>query len=606
MIDDIPIRFHELFIGSRPGKSNRWEIAPLIIGKSAGAIGTERTRNHVSIIVVIDDTTYSREHRPIRIAIGGISSKCIVHIPPTYGLYLDVLSIDTHRAGIAGGRFPYSGSGQVMLVIPNLVVSKVIGRLEQDTLRIAIAHAIATIAIDLQWRESIRGIVIVVNTVAGRKGQSIDNLEAEVHMTTNDIASTFLSIVQDDTQRIVLDGTIRVVIIISLCIQEFHARRIVESHPQRIGTTQLQATDTFPLTTGSIEVQCQVQPIGHLRLDVRLGGISFVRTLFNGTFLIHIVTGNIRLQTFRAFREDQLIVLHQAGTKNAIDVIHSRIRSIQIVGYIQFVHPIVIHQGLGIGLCIHLLGQSGCFRETNRCIEGDTTLSRHPTLGRNDYDPIRTTRTVNSGRRSILQNLHALNVFRIDAFQTGFTYHTVYHIKRFITLVNGIGTTDTNLDRATRNTVAHDIYPGYTSLQGIAHLGNRLCLESLAIHHRYRTRHIRLAYRTIPDDYHFVQRLCIFFQYNIQRTTVPCHILVLITYIRHLNDIARFHTVQCKLSVHIGYGTIRCSFHHNGSTDNRHSRNVFYHTGTWTILLYYPYFDQLFGCMYLHGSSHCR
>ena len=151
MIDDIPIRFHELLIGSRPGKSNRREIAPLVIGKSAGAIGTERTRNHVSIIVVIDDTTYSREHRPIRIAIGGISGKCIVHIPPTYGLHLNVLSIDTHRAGIAGGGFPYGGSGQVMLVIPNFVVSKVIGRLEQDTLRIAIAHAIATIAIDFQW-----------------------------------------------------------------------------------------------------------------------------------------------------------------------------------------------------------------------------------------------------------------------------------------------------------------------------------------------------------------------------------------------------------------------------------------------------------------------
>ena len=303
MIDDIPIRFHELFIGSGPGKSNRWEIAPLIIGKSAGAIGTERTRNHVSIIVVIDDTSYSREHRPIRIAIGGISGKCIVHIPPTYGLYLDVLSIDTHRAGIAGGRFPYGGSGQVMLVIPNLVISKVIGRLEQDTLRIAIAHAIATIAIDLQWREPIRGIVIIIDTVAGRKGQSIDNLKAKVYMTTHHITSTFLAIVKDNAQRIVLNGAIRVVIVISLRIQEFHARRIVESHPQRIGTTQFQTTDAFPLTSGSIEVQRQVQPIGHLRLDVRLGGISFVRALFNGSFLIHIVTGNIRLQTFRSFRE---------------------------------------------------------------------------------------------------------------------------------------------------------------------------------------------------------------------------------------------------------------------------------------------------------------
>ena len=591
MIDDIPIRFHELFIGSRPGKSNRREIAPLVIGKSAGAIGTERTRNHVSIIVVIDDTTYSREHRPIRIAIGGISGKCIVHIPPTYGLHLNVLSIDTHRAGIAGGGFPYGGSGQVMLVIPNFVVSKVIGRLEQDTLRVVIAHAIATIAIDFQWRESIRGIVIVVNTVAGRKGQSIDNLEAKVYMTTHHITSTFLAIVKDNTQRIVLNGAIRVVIIISLCIQEFHARRIVESYPQRIGTTQLQATDTFPLTTGSVEVQGQVQPIGHLRLDVGLGGISFVRALFNGSFLIHIIAGNIGLQTFRSFREDQLIVLHQTGTENTIDVIHSRIRSIQIVGHIQFVHPIVIHQCLCIRLCIHLLGQSGGFREADRCIEGNAALSGHPTLGGNNHDTIRTTRTINGGRRSILQNLHALNVFGIDTFQTGFTHHAIHDIKRFIALVDGVGTTNTNLDRATRNTVTYYIYTGNTTLQGIAHLGNRLCLESLAIHHGYRTRHIGLAYRTITDDHYFVQRLCVFFQHNIQRTSVPCHVLVLITYIRNLNDIARFHTVQCKLSVHIGYGTIRCSFHHNGSTDNRHSRNVFYHTGTWTILLYDPYFD---------------
>ena len=122
-------------------------------------------------------------------------------------------------------------------------------------------------------------------------------------MTTHHITSTFLAIVKDNAQRIVLNGAIRVVIVISLRIQEFHARRIVESHPQRIGTTQFQTTDAFPLTSGSIEVQRQVQPIGHLRLDVRLGGISFVRALFNGSFLIHIVTGNIRLQTFRSFRE---------------------------------------------------------------------------------------------------------------------------------------------------------------------------------------------------------------------------------------------------------------------------------------------------------------
>ena len=145
-----------------------------------------------------------------------------------------------------------------MLVGKDLVISKVIGRLEQDTLRVVVAHTVAAIAVDFQRRETIRGIVIVINTITGSESQAIQQLETEIHMSAYYIATAFLLIVQYDTQRIVLNGAIRVIIIISFGIQKFHTRRVVESNPQRIRTAQFQSADTFPRTSGSVEVECQV------------------------------------------------------------------------------------------------------------------------------------------------------------------------------------------------------------------------------------------------------------------------------------------------------------------------------------------------------------
>ena len=161
---------------------------------------------------------------------------------------------------------------------------------------------------------------------------------------------------------------------------------------------------------------------------------------------MHVVTRNIGLQALGTFREYQFVVLYQTGSEYTIDVVHPRITAIDVFCDIQFIHPVVIHQCLCIGLCIHLLRQSGSFRETDRRIEGDAALPSHPTFsGNNDY-PVSSSRTINGSRRSILQNLHTLNVFRIDAFQTGFAHHTIHHIQWFIAFINGVGTTDTNFD----------------------------------------------------------------------------------------------------------------------------------------------------------------
>ena len=240
---------HKLFIRNRPGKSHRREVAPLIVCETTGTVGTESTRKHIAVIVIINHTTHTGKHRPVRITVGSITRQGIGYVPPPHGFHLNVLSADAHGTGIALGRFPYSRSGQVMFIRKHLIISEVIRRLEQNTLRIVVTHAVATIAINLQRRETIRCIVIVVDTIASGKSQSIHNLKAKIHMAAHHITTTLLLIVTHDTQRIVLNGTVRVVIIIPLCIQQLHTWRIVESNPQRIRATQFQATDTFTDTT---------------------------------------------------------------------------------------------------------------------------------------------------------------------------------------------------------------------------------------------------------------------------------------------------------------------------------------------------------------------
>ena len=242
---------------------------------------------------------------------------------------------------------------------------------------------------------------------------------------------------------------------------------------------------------------------------------------------------------------------------------------------------------MGVGLRIHFLWQSGGFGKTERSIEGDAALSCHTALGGNDDHTIRPTRTIDSGRRRVLQNLHTFDVFGIDAFQSGFTHHTVHYIKRIVALVDGVRTTDADFHRTARNPIAHHIDTCHTSLQGIAHLGNRLCLECLVVHHRYGTCHVGLTHCTIADDHHFVQCLSIFLQYNVQWFPVPCHLLVLVTYIRYHNDITRLHPIQGKASVQVGDRSMRSPFNHYRSANDRHPRHIFHHTGTLTVLLHH-------------------
>ena len=69
--------------------------------------------------------------------------------------------------------------------------------------------------------------------------------------------------------------------------------------------------------------------------------------------------------------------------------------------------------------------------ESERSVVTNLHLSLLTTLGCHEYNTVSTTATINSGRRSILQNVDALDIAGVQRLNaTGLKGHTVNHIER--------------------------------------------------------------------------------------------------------------------------------------------------------------------------------
>ena len=114
----------------------------------------------------------------------------------------------------------------------------------------------------------------------------------------------------------------------------------------------------------------------------------------------------------------------------------------------------------------------------------------------------------------------------------------------------------------------------------------RHCCHRAVIHldRRNCTCHILLLHRTVTDNNHFFQSLCIFFQQNVD------HILVLHNNV--LRDVSDKGNLQSrvsrnfdgKVSIHVGSSTVSRTFLDNVCTGDR-AECIAYSTGHLTILL---------------------
>ena len=156
--------------------------------------------------------------------------------------------------------------------------------------------------------------------------------------------------------------------------------------------------------------------------------------------------------------------------------------------------------------------------DTERSSEVNLYLSFLTTLCRNDNNTIGTTRTIDSGWRSVLQYVDALYVVRSDVANRRYR-ETVYNIKRWVVLWKRTSSTHTDLDLCVRWTFCCGYcHTSHLTLNSLWSRRNRNVGKVLCRNRSNGTCQVFLLYSTVTDNHDIVQCSSLVFHYNVNTT----------------------------------------------------------------------------------------
>ena len=191
-------------------------------------------------------------------------------------------------------------------------------------------------------------------------------------------------------------------------------------------------------------------------------------------------------------------------------------------------------------------------------------------LGRDKDDTKRRTRSVDGGRRSVLQDGKSLDILRQQTVQLfSIRGYAVDQDQRAAAIDGGLAT-DVDLCSLTRFTTGEiDVQVRDHSLQALGYIGDRTGFQLFGVDLVYRTGEVHFALHAITDNDDFLQVLGVFFKDNAKRRfSVHLDLLGLIP------DKADFkHGIrrdcQVEVPVRICNRTVAAGFLDNGCTDKR-------------------------------------
>ena len=222
-------------------------------------------------------------------------------------------------------------------------------------------------------------------------------------------------------------------------------------------------------------------------------------------------------------------------------------------------------------------------------MEGHLIILGSGIFGSDDDNAVSTLGTVDSGSRSILQDVHRSDVARRDIRDTRYR-HTIDDIQRVVALGQRCTTADTNLDIGIRTTFRRRYrHTGQLTLQRLGSRGNRDVLELLSTHGSHRRYNVAFLRRTITGNDHFLKYLTVFRKYHIHRVTRDVQLLGLHTDVGENQHFRIIGNVQTVVTVEICHCTNSGTFHDHGSRDNRLSRLVLYRSANHTSLSSHTY-----------------
>ena len=305
--------------------------------------------------------------------------------------------------------------------------------------------------------------------------------------------------------------------------------------------------------------------------QICLHGIPAIITSFNNTVLPKQATGQGKLCLFassadaqttfpkRSIPEDQILPV-----KAFAETIHLFLRKKLFPG-IGFLLQV-------IKLCIfRRVHHIQLLNERLGAITGFKLYMSFPSFslfGRNQNNAVCTTRPINSGSRGIFQNFNAF-YFRIIQIRrrTG-NRKTIDHIKRFVTTLYRISTTNTDTHiRSGSSGRLFYLCTGTFPRKRLQYIRCRIRVDNVRFHRTDRSCQIAFLNHAITDNHDFIQQFRIFFYLNSQTCFISDrNFFRTIADIRNFQD-SIFSDLNHKVSIQICYDTVCRTFHHDVRAD---------------------------------------
>ena len=203
------------------------------------------------------------------------------------------------------------------MVVPLTHVGQVVGGLQHHVVGIRIAHR--ALAGNLFRTEAIGLQIVIVDTVAGREGQSFANVELQIDTCIHDVLNRFTALFSQTAHRILLcQRTILVACVgHAILLEDVDDGSIVHGTRYDIILLGTKAAIATGVVRG-IDIGCHMQPVGYLSRHVGTCLITVVVILNDDTLFTHKVSGNQVLRLVVTTGEGDFIILCDTGLEDLI------------------------------------------------------------------------------------------------------------------------------------------------------------------------------------------------------------------------------------------------------------------------------------------------
>ena len=223
--------------------------------------------------------------------------------------------------------------------------------------------------------------------------------------------------------------------------------------------------------------------------------------------------------------------------------------------------------------------------ESKRTVVAHLHLTFLTSLCGNENYTIGTAATIDSGRGSILKDVDALDVTRVQRLDTSrLEGHTIDNIEWSLVSRDRTSTTNPYATHCTRTLTCCDIHTGSLTLKCLKSIVYRLSVQLFFAYAGKSTGNVALTLNAITYYYHLVKHLLILFEGHFHLTlTSQGYRLCTITDVRDYKFGILWNIINGEVTFKVGNRAITCSLHNYTCADYCFTRSIDDSTGYFVL-----------------------